>query len=611
MHRRHWICCITLAWITGCGIGSPAGPGGPVPNSTSPQFVGEWGVGGIEPGQLQNPHGVAVDARGRVYVADFENRRVQKFSDAGTFLQAWDLEPRNADPRPAPRDVALDEDGRVYVADITYNRIQVFDASGRFLTSWGTAGTGPGELLRPIALAISGRRLFVADWVQRVQRFDLQGAYETGWPLYDGSVANFPNVFDMEADRNGNLWVLENQQARVRQFSPDGRLLQSLDERGATAGAFQSPLSLAIDRRGQVLIAEAEDGRVQRFDAGGMFREQWSLVPPCAAPYGSTPVAMAIMPTGRILIVDAPGDRVLQFEMPPPSWNPLWWTWGQFGVDPGALYRPRGIAVDADHQVYVCDDRPRVSVFTAHGEFLRQFGSPGDGEGQLRFPVAIAIFGDRVYVTDSINARVNVYDRAGTSLGSWTLSPGPPDDPPSPRGIATDRQGNVYVCAARARIDVFSPEGALLRSWGQAGTGPGQLFEAFDVGVASDDTVFVADPFRRVVLRFDKMGTFAGEFGAIPPEAGGPIALNVGPDDHLFVAGVRRLFEYDSNGRGLAEWGNPGHCAYQFDTPGDLAGDDAGRVFVTDPGNSRVQAFVRVYALIDPDLPPPRPEALP
>jgi len=55
------------------------------------------------------------------------------------------------------------------------------------------------------------------------------------------------------------------------------------------------------------------------------------------------------------------------------------------------------------------------------------------------------------------------------------------------------------VCATRARIDVFSPEGGLLRSWGQAGSGPGQFVEAFDVGVASDDTVFVAVALMHIV----------------------------------------------------------------------------------------------------------------
>lgn len=595
MRGRHWICCITLVGLSGCGTGNPAAPGGPAPGSTAPEFVGEWGVAGVDPGQFQNPHGMAVDARGQVYVADFENRRVQKLSAAGAPLAAWRLEPPDANPAPAPRDVALDGDGNVYVADLTYHRVQVFDASGRFVRSWGVTGTGPGELFRPIALAVSGGRIFVADGAQRVQRFDLRGGYQTGWPLFDGSAANYPNVFDLEADPRGNVWVVENQQARVRQFSPDGELLQSLDQRGATAGAFQSPLCLAIDADGQVLIAEAEDGRVQRFDAQGVFREQWSLVTPCASRYGTTPVSMAITRAGRILIVDAPGARVLQFEAPAQTHERLWWTWGQFGVTPGTLYAPSGIAVDEDHQVYVCDGRPRVSVFTAEGQFLREFGSYGEGEGQFQFPWAIANFGDRLYVTDSVNRRVNVYDRSGTSFGSWTLSPGPGGDPAFPRGIATDREGNVYVCTTRARIDVFDPGGVLLRSWGQEGTGPGQFSYPLDVGVAADDTVFVAESFPARVQRFDTQGVFAGELVALPPAAGAITGLTVGPDDHVFIAAQRRLFEYDDNGHAVVEWGGAGQCAMQFDLPGDLAADDAGRVFLADSGNRRIQAFVRVY----------------
>ena len=53
------------------------------------KYVGEWGELGSKPGQFSIPHAIAADAKGRIYVADRNNVRVQKFDGKGKLLDVW------------------------------------------------------------------------------------------------------------------------------------------------------------------------------------------------------------------------------------------------------------------------------------------------------------------------------------------------------------------------------------------------------------------------------------------------------------------------------------------------------------------------------------------
>jgi streptogramin lyase len=99
--------------------------------------LGTLDQAGEDQTHMNQPNDAAFAANGDVYVSDgYGNDRVVVFDKNGKFVRAWGKLGTGPGEFSQPHSIALDSRGRVYVADRNNSRIQIFDSSGKFLAQW-------------------------------------------------------------------------------------------------------------------------------------------------------------------------------------------------------------------------------------------------------------------------------------------------------------------------------------------------------------------------------------------------------------------------------------------------------------------------------------------
>ncbi len=115
--------------------------------------LGKAGVAGEGPDVFNQPTDVAVAPNGDIYVADGHretgNNRIVKFSKDGKFITAWGKKGAGPGEFHEPHTIAIDSQGRLFVGDRVNNRIQIFDQQGRFLAEWRQFGRPSGIFITP------------------------------------------------------------------------------------------------------------------------------------------------------------------------------------------------------------------------------------------------------------------------------------------------------------------------------------------------------------------------------------------------------------------------------------------------------------------------------
>jgi DNA-binding beta-propeller fold protein YncE len=181
----------------------------------------------------------------------------------------------------------------------------------------------------------------------------------------------------------------------------------------------------------------------------------------------------------------------------------------------------------------------------------------------------------------------------------WTV----PGVPAWPTGLATGADGSVFMVDAwNDVIRRFDAGGTQLASWGQNGTGDGDLNGAQGIDVHGT-SVYVADSGNNRIQRFSISGSFQGSWGSGGAEDGqfqNPVDVAVGPDGSVYVADTdnHRVQKFSATGSHLATWGGPGTGNGRFNKPAGIAVDGAGHVYVSDTINRRVQKFTSTGAYV-------------
>ncbi|MEA3459633.1 MAG: TIGR03663 family protein, partial [Chloroflexota bacterium] len=196
------------------------------------------------------------------------------------------------------------------------------------------------------------------------------------------------------------------------------------------------------------------------------------------------------------------------------------------------------------------------------------------------------------------------------SILTWGSRGNGPGQFVDPRGLAVDKEGNIYVAdGGNHRIQKFDASGKVLLQWGSQGNGPGQFQEPWGIAVDEEGSVYVADTWNHRIQKFDSEGRFLTQWGVFGNTDGtlgtggvfwGPRGIAVDEKGNIYVTdtGNKRVQKFTSEGEFLGQWGGLGSEPGKFDEPVGIAIDEEGCIYVADAWNRRVQKFDKGFNFV-------------
>lgn len=229
--------------------------------------------------------------------------------------------------------------------------------------------------------------------------------------------------------------------------------------------------------------------------------------------------------------------------------------------------RPHGTHVGPDGSVYCTDDgNHTVGKFTPEGKLLMGLGKK-----------------DQPSDTGYVKSIKNMEERVATIKRG-----GPPFNRPT--GVALSSSGEIYVTDGygNARVHKFTPDGTLLFSWGEPGTGPGQFRIPHGIWVDKQDRVWIADRENSRIQIFNAKGEFLDQWTNVKR----PQRAWIDDEEIVYIAeAMQRVSIFTIDGKLLARWGNEGvdDVTQLFSAPHAIAVDSHGDIYIGEVAMSRLK----------------------
>ena len=318
-------------------------------------------------------------------------------------------------------------------------------------------------------------------------------------------------------------------------------------------------------------------------------------------------------PDGSVYVADSGNNRIQKFSVElvdPIRTKPvLVDEWGTEGDGPGEFKYPHGISVDIDGNVYVADTgNSRIQIFNSAGAFL---GSPDPSYARFDYPSDISagsLFSNTLFVADPHSHLIMEFVQDGSQfITQWGTEGAGEGQFNGPRGVAGGPNGTVYVAdTLNNRIQKFSGQWEAKRTfisqWGTEGSGEGEFKQPNGVAVALDGSVYVSDSNNSRIQKFTGDGVFVSQWGTEGSGNEGqidyPSGITVSSDGSVYVADAHShlIQKFTADGVFVNQWGTEGAGYGEFNGPRDVAVAIDGSIYVADTNNHRIQKFIESAA---------------
>ena len=257
------------------------------------------------------------------------------------------------------------------------------------------------------------------------------------------------------------------------------------------------------------------------------------------------PWGLAVSPNSEIYITDIGNHCVLVIT----SDGRLSRVIGTRGAGRGQFLMPVDVALDEKCNVYVADrQNGSVQKFTPNGRIKSRFRQGDD----LKEPNGLAVFRNKIYVSDRLGNKIVVFDQQGSLISIISPLTAVGSNPFQPAGITIHpKYEKIYVAdRCNHQVLIFNNDGDLVSCIGQKGHGQGQLLFPNGVAITPNDLLLVTETeTHRISVFNSKSGKFVKSFG------------KSGEEEGMFI------------------------------TPRHLATNRHGEVYVADEQNQRIQVF--------------------
>ncbi|WP_187148936.1 6-bladed beta-propeller [Candidatus Korobacter versatilis] len=254
--------------------------------------------------------------------------------------------------------------------------------------------------------------------------------------------------------------------------------------------ALATPYGMAVDSKGLLYVADGKVGAIFIFNTE---THDVDMIKNGVQAHFGLITGLTIDDGDRLFVSDSQLHRVLVFG---PDRK-------QEAVISEGLVDPGGMAVDNENRfLYVADPAlDQVLVYDADKfNLIRKMGTSGKNHaltepGQFARPTNVAVDSDsNLYVTDTSNRRVEIFDADGQFITAWGKAGDGPGTFARPKGIAIDSDGHVWVAdAAQDRVQCFSKDGKVLLYLGGHGLLPGMFGNVAGLTIDKKNRVYTSD----------------------------------------------------------------------------------------------------------------------